>query len=275
MATFKEIQGSRTGTTGDNPTRTLRFRLDGTSDDATARAIAESSSPLTHDGLYRQNIDLEEVVVDSTAGTGTWVVTVRYGKRPTAIGEYSTSFDTSGGTQHITQAIKHMIWEACPPHTAAANFKGAIGVSSSGVAGVDVIVPSFAWSETHTLTNAQVNQYKSAWYTLTGSVNNAPFRTFDIGEVKLLGVSGTRRNETEWSITVKFAASPNVTDFCADWPADIKPTKPIFKRGWEYAWVEYSDDVDVGAVAFVKRPKSVHVEQVSPTGDLRTLGIGS
>ena len=47
---------------------------------------------------------------------GQWVATVRYGIRPPSeVGESSFAFDTSGGTQHITQSLGTIASYAASP----------------------------------------------------------------------------------------------------------------------------------------------------------------
>ena len=48
----------------------------------------------------------------------------------------------------------------------------------------------------------------------------------------------------------------------------------IAKAAWEYLWVRYGTVQDTDAKKLVKRPTSVHVEQVYNSGDFSQLGIG-
>ena len=59
-------------------------------------------------GWNAKNVTLEPIVVDTEAGTGKWDCRVRYVKPekiPPEVGESNFSFDTGGGTQHITQSL--------------------------------------------------------------------------------------------------------------------------------------------------------------------------
>jgi hypothetical protein len=71
------------------------------------------------------------------------------------------------------------------------------------------------------------------------------------------------------------AANPNVADFCATWPANVKPTSPVPKKGWEYVWVDYRDKPDTTANRMVKLAHAVYVEQVYNSGNFAGLGIGT
>jgi len=149
------------------------------------------------------------------------------------------------------------------------DYHSAVGVTKDGVAGVDITVPVYNFSETHTLAPEVITPfYKSMLFSLTGTVNNAMFRGFQAGEVLFLGASGNKRGMDAWEITYKFAASPNVSGLIV---GDIGP---INKRGWDYLWVQYQEEEDPDAQVLVKRPKAVFVEQVYRFGNFALLGIG-
>ncbi|MBC7077795.1 MAG: hypothetical protein H5T92_05745 [Synergistales bacterium] len=84
-----------------------------------------------------------------------------------------------------------------------------------------------------------------------------------------LGASGSKRGEEDWEITFRFAASPNATGLT------VGEITGIAKKGWEYLWVRYADDVDDDAKVLVKRPIAVYVEQVYQYGDFSQLEIGT
>jgi len=75
--------------------------------------VAELDGKLSNDewitkvnGLVRQSIQIEPGWVDESAADGLWNATVRYGLRPPPeMEEWTFSFDTTGGTQHVTQSI--------------------------------------------------------------------------------------------------------------------------------------------------------------------------
>lgn len=81
------------------------------------------------------------------------------------------------------------------------------------MAGIDIAVPVYNFTETHYINNALVTEnYKLALFQLTGRVNNAEFKSFAMGELLFLGASGSRRGKSDWEITFRFAASPNVAN---------------------------------------------------------------
>ena len=266
--TFYEQIDSRSITTGENASATLHYVLEGTSSDTLALTLAQSSTATAYLGLVRQSIDIEPVVVDTVTDTGRWNVTVKYGRRPAPMetGEQTYQFDIGGSTMHISQSIS-TIGKYAPAGKTAGDQQGAINVTDHSVEGVDITVPTYNWSETWVLTNAQVNRVN--YYNLCGTVCNAAFRGFAAGEVLFLGCSGTCRGDGTWEITFKFAASPNKANFTV---GSITVTA---KKGWEYMWVRYADSVDATASAIVKKPLAVYVEKVYPDGNMALLGIGT
>ena len=256
---------------GDNGSIDLIYVVDGTDDDAAARAALAAEAPATHAGLVRDDDSLH---VEPT-GFNLWEGKARYVKQeftPPATGDTVFTFDTTGGTQHITQSRQTMQRRPAPG-TTAPDFGGAIGVTADGVEGVDITVPVFQFSETHYFTNGQVTpSYKGTLFTLTGKVNSGAFKGFQAGEVLFLGASGSRRGtdpDDDWEITFRFAASPNETGL------SVGSITGINKKGWEYLWVRYADDEDANAKVLVKKPIAAYVERVYENGDFSGLGIGT
>ena len=259
--TVAEKWESRESTLGDDASVELRFVIHGTDDDATANSALLANSPLVHGGLVRLTAHTERIAEQ------TWEGTVRYGEAPTP-GDSSFSFDTGGGSQHLTQSISTTGSYAAPGQTAP-DFRGAIGVTPDAVEGIDVTVPVYHFSETHFVPAGLVTPaYKAARFQLTGRVNNAPFKGFVAGEVLFLGASGSKRGADDWEINFKFAASPNATGLT------VGNITGISKAGWDYLWVRYEDAEDTTAKALVKRPIAAYVERVYPWGSFSTLGIG-
>ncbi len=263
MAVIIEKYDSRETTVGvQNPSVELLYVVDGTEDDAAVRALVEATIPAIYAGLVFQNYHI------SHQGSGLWEVSVRYGKKePKEPGESSFSFDTGGGTTHITQSLQ-TVSRYAPPGQTSPDFKGAIGVNNDSVEGTDITIPVYNFKETHYISVALVTPaYKATLFYLTGKVNAFPFKGFAPGEVLFMGASGSQRGQEDWEITFSFAASPNATGLTV---GDIIG---IDKKGWEYLWVRYQDSED--ADVLVKQPAAVYVEQVYPYGDFSLLGIGT
>jgi hypothetical protein len=267
--TLTEKLDSRKWTTGDNASVEFVYVLTGTSDDVTAKVLIENSTAIYYNGLVRQSIQIEPEWVDETTGEGQWVATVRYGIRPpNEVGESSFAFDTSGGTQHITQSLATIASYAAsgtPP-----NFGGAVGVTHDSVEGVDITIPVYSFSETHFLDAAFVTPaYYGTLFNLTGKVNDAGFKGLAAGECLFLGASGSKRGTEDWEITYRFAGSPNRTGLV------VGPMTGINKKGWEYMWVRYADSEDTVAKAIVKKPVAAYIEKVYDEGNFAGLGIGT
>ncbi|MGC1272616.1 MAG: hypothetical protein WBC44_02825 [Planctomycetaceae bacterium] len=256
-----EAWDSRETTISDDSSVELRYVIRGTDDDATANSSLLAAAPILYGGLIRQSAHTARIAEDA------WEGTVRYGQIRST-GDSSFSFDTGGGSQHLTQSLS-TVGSYAPPDRTAPDFRGAIGVTSDAVEGIDVTVPVYHFSETHYLANAVVTPaYKAALFFLTGSANNAPFKGFSAGEVLFLGASGSKRGSEDWEISFKFAASPNAADL------SVGDISGITKAGWDYLWVRYEDAEDETAKALVKRPVAAYVERVYPWGNFATLGIG-
>lgn len=265
--TISENIQSRRSTIAEKPSIELTFMLRGTSDDLAAKTFILANTLEEYDGLVRESIELEPEWVDTTTANGLWRVRVRYGPYP-QVGESTFSFDTSGGTQHITQSIETVGRYALPDKTPS-DFKGAIGVTNDGVEGVDIAMPVYNWSETHYFPDSFVTlEYRGILKKLTARTNDKDWGGMEKGEVLFLGACGSKRGLEDWAITFKFAASSNQTDLT------IGDITGIEKKGWEYLWVRYVDDTDIGSASWVKTPKEVYVERVYKEGDFILLGIG-
>jgi hypothetical protein len=266
--TVEEKFESRQVTMGTNPSAELRYTVRGTDDDVAARVALEGASPTVYD-LYNDGLWLvpRDSATVEPVGNDLWEGIVRYSLSPQE-NESIFSFDTGGGTQHITQSLQTVASHA-PPGKTAPDFKGAIGVTDDSVEGVDITVPVYTFSETHFLPDALVTPaYKATLFALTGRVNNAPWKGFALGEVLFLGAAGSKRGLGPWEISYRFAASPNVTGLT------VGEITGVAKKGWEYLWVRYADAEDTVAKALVKKPIAAYVERVYEYGDFSLLGIG-
>jgi hypothetical protein len=176
------------------------------------------------------------------------------------------AFDTSGGTAHRTQAESETIYGGGP------SVEKAIGVDGDSVAGVDIVIPNFKWTETYDVPAAYVTQsYINSLANLTGTVNDAGFRGFAAGEVLFLGASGSHEWDSDkgdgpWSLTYNFVQSPNATNL------SMGAVTGINKKGHEYLWVRYEAAVESDTL--IKKPKYVYVNKVYRDGSFSNLGIG-
>jgi hypothetical protein len=266
------------------------YKVFGTTDDVVLHADINA----TISGSFWQypgtNVQLTaESYSVSYLGDDAWQVQVSYAKDGADDDNQqdplkrSRSFDTSGGTQHITQAKGGTVTTTGSTTTttstetkfppSAPSMDSAIGVDGDSVAGVDVVVPQLTWTETYDVPSTYVtNDYIKTVAALTGTVNNAAFRSFAAGEVLFLGASGSHEWDEEkgdgpWSLSYKFVASSNVTN------ETIGPVTGITKRGHDYLWIRYEDSVTDNTL--LKKPKFVYVNKVYRDGSFSGLGIGT
>jgi len=225
-----------------------------------------SVAPSSFQGLVRQSRRVESVRVHAIPNTQLTLPQLWYGSATyqqinytlPSTGDSQFAFETSGGSQHITQSLETI---AKYPAEADDTF-GAIGDTGDRVEGVDITVPVYNFSETHYLSLATVTQqYKLALFNLTGKVNSDSFRGFAAGEVLFLGARGSQRGQEDWEVTFNFAASPNKTNLTVG--SGIHEITGIAKKGWEYMWIKY------GRIAGTKHshavPVAVYIERVYDT----------
>jgi hypothetical protein len=266
----------------------LVFFVGGTmdEDEVYTTILTSGLAPVVVGNMVRVGLSAEHM------GGGKWTGTVEYDSRrdasqavgetpvePTEPGEdaplnssapggynqATLSFDTSGGTTHITQSV------ATRSATkrgggAAPDFKGAIGVSRDGVAGCDIFTPKLEFTvsvERAVVTRADVRRFKS----LTGKTNRAAWWGFDVDEVLYLGASGQSTSEGKWNVSHKFAAGEHLvnTQLC------VGLVVPLVKA-WDYMWVAYEEDTDANTIVSI--PAAAYVEQVYRQGAFADLGIG-
>lgn len=258
MAIIDEYILSRTFTLGSQAARELVYTILDAADETEAQAAVVGEISGAYMGLALESITCEP------QGGDVWRATARYVREDGP--EYS--FSTGGGNSRITQSLE-TIASYAPGGFTAPDFQGAIGVSDDRVDGCDIPSRSYQFTETHRLDDSLITStYKGYLFQLTGRYNNATFKGFAAGECLLLGVDGGKRGDEKWSLTFRFAASPNLEDVVI---GDITVAE---KLGWHYMWVRYGEYEDSIAYALVKRPIAAYVERVVEPGDFSLLGIG-
>jgi hypothetical protein len=264
-----ERPDSRKWTVGEGAAFELRYNAVGSSDPLRVRDVAAAELPLWWEGFIRTNIGIEPdpTVVDSALGKGLWLVIGSY--EPPTVNGVKQSFDTSGGTFHITQSLFTRDKYALPGKTPT-DHKGAINADGEKVQGVDIVVPVYQFTETYELSPFIVTPtYRITLFTLTGVLNNAKFRGFIRGECLFMGASGTLDQQGNYQVDFKFASSPELRDF------KVGEITVGLKRGWDYIWVSYEKQSDADSGKLALRPSEVHVERVYREGNFAALGIGT
>lgn len=255
-----ELFNSRNEIVSNAPSAEFLYLANNCQDEDEVLALAAEVSPETYHSLVRRSIEITEQIAN-----GKWKVTVRYEKQTVEDEdepEPTISFDSTGGSQHITQS---KTTKGAYGPNASTQLGGAIGYDGENVAGVEITVPVWNWQETHYLTDAQINT--NAYYALTGMINSDGFRGWQPGEVLFLGASGQKRGTGKWEVTFKFACSPNQYNF------SINNIVVAEKRGWDYLWVQYGEDVDDTVKVRIKKPVAVYVEKTYDEAPFSVLGI--
>lgn len=253
---------------------TSLFIVDGSNDLATALSEFEADVDADYGGL-----DFDHVAVDLAHeegdGTITWQGIAFYKTRPRAVfeaGDNFYSFDTGGGTAHITHSLSTTATYNAAGHSTT-NHKNAINVHEGNIGGLDVGIPAYEWQETHYFADATVSDayigklYALAWHVNSDNfaIRNGSATNFPAGSVIFKGASGGQREEGDWEITFAFSYSQNRTGL------SVGDIAAIAKKGWEWLWIETKPTPDGGRM----RQKAVqaNVEQVYYTGAFADLGI--
>jgi hypothetical protein len=293
--TFDE-RGNRQGTQGDQNTSKRTYLAQGSDDEAVIRSEAYAQLPAWIGDRALYTIEVEE----ADTHDGDWYVTANYkspdGEIPPPGGgggsDAAFSFNTSGGTQHITQSRGTNIYtySAGEGGGTASAQDHQIGLNGDSVDGVDIIAPIFDFDVTRYLDPATVTAaYFRTLFTLTGKVNNAAITldaegtsiTFERGELLFKGANGSKRRGGMWEMNYQFSALPNTDDalpslslyLFSSVPPEMAPPQnvPIYKRGWQYLWVEYQDQINEETKRIYKAPVAAYVEDVYEEADFSAL----
>jgi len=263
------------------------YKVFGTTDDTVLHAdinakVTSSMQYWQYPGVTGMQLRAEQYSV-SYLGDNAWQVTIQYEKNGAEDGteplKRARSFDTTGGTQHITQAESETGY---PSGFGGANYQFmAIGVDSNGVNGVDIVAPQLQWQESYDVPDAYVtSNYIKSLASVTGTTNNASFRGFAAGEVLFVGCSGSQEWDDQkgrgpWSLSYRFVASPNAGTGQTLPARSVGDITGIEKKGHEYLWVRYEDSVSGASNALLKKPKAVYVNKVYRESNFSALGIGT
>lgn len=210
-------------------------------------------------------IELDTIAIDERIAQNVWRVIANYPHvdynlqdgDENEIPEFS--MDISGGTKHITHS-KETVASYSADESPAPDYQRAINVSQENkVDGVDIVNCSFSFTEKHYYTDRKMsNDFKRTIASLVGKVNSVSFRQWEPGELLFMGATGSRRGKTakdKWEVTFRFAVSMNATDISISETITIPE-----KKGWDYLWVKYADDVDKNTL--VKTIQAAYVERV-------------
>ena len=142
MATFAiKCGGGKMGfsVSRDGGSATIGAFITGAADEAAAYACAGANVPSSFLGFH-----LEDYTVSENSD-GIWDVEASYS--PVDHNQMALSFDTSGGSQTITQSLSTI--NTYVNGDPVINFKGAIRPTDYSVEGCEIAVPVLSFSETH------------------------------------------------------------------------------------------------------------------------------
>lgn len=263
---FRERPNSRT-ITEVPPAYMTKWVATGEHNPAIVHAYAIANTPgivaVSSSILYRQDVKTEP------AGYDTYYVEVPYAAQKEENGSVSLSFDTTGGTLHIS-ASKETI-AAFGSGSAVADHKQAIGVTGDPTKdpeGADVVIPVLKLTATfkHPLGVITLPQIKNLarW---TGKVNSDTFLTFAPGEVLFLGATGSEGTGQPTEVAYHFACQENLTGL------SIGGIGSISKLGHHLYWIQYKSAIANNAAT--RQPKAVYIERVYDVIPLAAaLGFG-
>lgn len=177
----------------------------------------------------------------------------------------TVSFDCGGGTRHVTHSVEQ---KRVVGTKDAGGYIGWDGKTDS-ISGVDV--PTAQFRETYTANKKikDINtRYKRLVGSLVGTVNYAPFKGWNKGEVMFLGMSynAPEKGRKKVTVTYNFMIQPNEEN------AKVGGVPVGFVEGFQYIWALHKT-----TVAENKAPKveveAVYVETVCQYGNFSALGI--
>lgn len=281
-------------TTNDDGTVTrdvdLKWLLNGFNSYIAAETKGREIAPLDITGHRRKSLQVDSL------GNGWWAVTAGYTNK--AIEDEGSdnegdnnsggdpisntiSIDTTGATEHITQAYSgpdkvgdagitgQLVYHRPGEQDQVPDYDGAIGVNGNTVTGVDKVVPVFNFTETWTFPSRWVvDSFITTLYNNTGKLNLKPWRIFKAGEVLFMGARmEITRGATMVPITFSFAAHP------ARYAFKVGNVEVSFKGGWDYMDITYEQDSDNETL--IKKPKFVVVNTIYAAFDFSQLSIGN
>jgi len=176
----------------------------------------------------------------------------------------SLAWDSSGNTERIYQALSETRYGDGP------DFEEAINVNGMRVEGLDKVAAGMRYSETWIFpTNVAFDcDYLTNVFRLTGTTNQSTFRCFQPGDALFLGARCQWQGDQPFcSITFEFDCRPTKPDFY------VKGVMEFEKKGWEYVWIRYQDDIDDDTL--IRRPIAAYKNKIYEEKDWAALLITS
>ncbi len=137
------------------------------------------------------------------------------------------------------------------------------------VDGVDVLMPSTEYSETHGKSSFPTSQQMTI-ARLTAKVNSLVWRGWPVGTVLFLGAQANRRKGEDWRITYNFRIGVNAAHTLE---VDTGEVITYNKGAHDYAWFRSSKVKDEDIIVW--KIHDIHVASVYQPADFAELGLGS
>jgi hypothetical protein len=278
--TMVELHDSRSANvSAKDVSAKIIYMLEGSADDADIHEHILTHAPSNHLGLFGDSYTLKPIKIDGV--NSVWRAELTY-KLPDEEKEqqrqqdqadrnaertWEISFSTTGASMNISHSIETVNYNSHPNNADPAPiFDQAIMVGSDGsISGTDIVIPTLTFTEVHSFAPSLITyNFIKTLSNLTGTTNNAAFRTFQAGEVLFTGAEGSW-NDNLINITYNFAMSPNLTS------VDAAGVTGLSKKGHELIWVYYQDEVDASAHAATKSARAAYVEKVYEGSDFDDL----
>jgi hypothetical protein len=260
----------------DQPGSTQNWYLEGTEDETDIPAQIEANVPV-FDAWDNPRIDATAKHV----GGGTWIIAVRFGAiPPLATGLTLWDVDTTGGKEKRFQAIETVTFASSDDFANELEIEndGAIGVTESGIEGVDCVIPKISLKAKRKFKTSDLpSDYLDSLEQLTGRTNEAAFDivywgqiyAFEIGELLFMGGVVSIATETELEVDCTFEGSRDRLTADANGLNLQGFTAPISKAGWDYIWFQHHNATSNGMRT--KKVRQANVDRVYDKGDFTVL----
>ena len=139
------------------------------------------------------------------------------------------------------------------------------------VEGVDVLIPTMEWSETHERSSLPVG-FQQIIARLTTKVNHDTWRGWPARTWLFLGAVASRRKGENWRITFNFRISNAVA---MELTGAAGAITPFLKEGHDLVWFRYTELLGASGNVIDRGIRDAHVARVYQDADFTELGIGS
>lgn len=269
MSIFEKFQSRDVKVTKKTGSIDRQWVITGSDDEATVLNTLLATREIVYLGLIAQDHEIKQI------GPGIWEGSVNYGgedeedsQEKTKVGEFTFSFDTGGGKQKITSSPPDKFQAYNRPGKVPPSFQGGINATDKDVEGVEIIVPTLKFSLAYRTGRGKLNaDYVKLVGDMTGKINQNQFLSFDARTVLFMGGTGSFKQgeNIEKEVTLNFEYSPNKQNIKI---GDIVVAE---KGGWDYLWVHYRNEDDLGAACLVHQPYCAYVHKLYDEADFGAL----